>query len=122
MHVRTAIAVSLLSLQLVDSLFAQGSEEPSVDPAGIEFFESKIRPILLKYCYECHSTESKNIKGGLLLDSREASHQGGDSGPAVVPKNDADSLLMDALRYDGFEMPPKGKLPDARDRGLCKVD
>ena len=113
MHVRTAIAVSLLSLQLVDSLFAQGSEEPSVDPAGIEFFESKIRPVLLKHCYECHSTESKNIKGGLLLDSREASHQGGDSGPAVVPKNDADSLLMDALRYDGFEMPPKGKLPDA---------
>ena len=113
MHVRTAIAVSLLSILLIDSLLAQSGEQPSVDRAGIEFFESKIRPVLLKHCYECHSTESKNIKGGLLLDSREAAHQGGDSGPAVIPKNVEDSLLIDALRYDGFEMPPKGKLPDA---------
>ncbi len=113
MHVRTAIAVSLLSILLIDSLFAQSGEQPSVDRAGIEFFESKIRPVLLKHCYECHSTESKNIKGGLLLDSREAAHQGGDSGPAVIPKNVEDSLLIDALRYEGFEMPPKGKLPDA---------
>ena len=82
----------------------------------IEFFESKIRPVLAENCYKCHSSEAANkgkLKGGLLLDSRDAIRKGGDSGPAVVPGNVAESLLLKALRQEDMEMPPKGKLPDS---------
>lgn len=79
----------------------------------LEFFEAKIRPVLVQYCYECHSSDSKSIKGGLLLDTRAATRKGGDSGPAVVSMNVADSLLISALKHESLEMPPKGKLPDA---------
>ena len=83
---------------------------------GLDFFEAKIRPMLVKHCYECHSVGAaakKNLKGGLLLDSREASRKGGESGPAVVPGKPEESLLISALKQDVFEMPPKGKLPGA---------
>ena len=84
--------------------------------AQAEFFEKKIRPVLVTYCYECHSStaaQKSKLKGGLLGDSKQAIRRGGDSGPAVVPGNTDDSLLISALNYDGLEMPPKGKLSDA---------
>ena len=80
-------------------------------PARVEFFESKIRPVLVKHCYKCHSKDAKNIKGGLLLDTRAGIRAGGDSGEAVIPKNVDDSLLISSLKYEDYEMPPKGKLP-----------
>lgn len=83
-----------------------------LSPAGAEFFEQKIRPVLVKHCYECHSAKSKNVKGGLLLDSRAAVLAGGESGLIVVPRKIEDSPILDALRYESFEMPPAGKLPD----------
>ena len=52
---------------------------------GIEFFETRIRPTLVKYCYKCHSSSTTEPKGGLRLDSREGIRKGGDSGAAVVP-------------------------------------
>lgn len=76
----------------------------------IQFFESKIRPVLVKHCYECHSSDSKILKGGLALDSREATLLGGDSGPAIVPGKLEESLVWSALQYEDFEMPPAGKL------------
>ena len=81
------------------------------DPAGIEFFENKIRPVLVESCYKCHSEKSEKVKGGLLLDSREAILKGGDNGPAVVPGDTEKSLLIKAVRYtdDDLQMPPKGK-------------
>ena len=83
------------------------------EAAGIEFFEGKIRPVLVEHCYRCHATESEAIKGGLRLDDREAIRAGGDSGPAVVPGSVDESVLLEAIRYDGlYEMPPAGKLPD----------
>jgi hypothetical protein len=82
------------------------------DPAGLEFFEKKVRPVLVRNCYECHSTASVKLKGGLLLDSREAIRRGGESGPAVVPGNVEDSLLIAAVRHESLEMPPAGKLSD----------
>jgi hypothetical protein len=80
---------------------------------GVRFFESKIRPVLVMHCYECHSTESGKARGGLKVDSREALQSGGDSGPAVVAKSLEESKLYQALLYhdDGWQMPPKGKLP-----------
>ncbi len=80
------------------------------DRAGLEFFESRIRPVLVQHCYECHSAESKTPQGGLRVDSRDALRKGGDSGPAVTPNAIDDSLLISALEYDGLEMPPKGRL------------
>lgn len=77
------------------------------------FFESKIRPALVKYCFECHAADSKEIGGKLLLDSREGLLKGGETGPAVVARQPDKSLIIQALRYDGLEMPPKEKLPDA---------
>ncbi|MCG8583464.1 MAG: PSD1 and planctomycete cytochrome C domain-containing protein [Pirellulales bacterium] len=83
--------------------------------AGVRFFENKIRPVLVRHCYKCHSADADEIEGGLLLDSREATHEGGDRGAAVVPRNLDDSLLIEAIRYEDedFQMPPKAKLPDS---------
>ena len=78
------------------------------------FFEEKIRPALVKYCYECHSEESGKSKGGLRVDSHHALKAGGESGPAIVPGKPGGSLFMTAIHYTDpdYEMPPKGKLPD----------
>ena len=79
----------------------------------VEFFETRIRPVLVKHCYECHSSGSAEVKGGLLLDFRQGVRNGGETAPAVIPGKPEDSLLLEALRYESFEMPPKQKLPDA---------
>ncbi len=84
--------------------------EAEPDPEQLNFFESRIRPVLAQKCYQCHSSKAKNVKGNLLLDTRTGTRQGGDSGPAVVPGKPEESLLLDALKYDGLEMPPKEKL------------
>ncbi len=83
-----------------------------LDPKGVEFFEKKIRPVLAKNCYACHSAAAKEVKAGFVLDTRAGLLKGGQSGPAIVPGDDKDSLLMEAIRYEGLEMPPTGKLPD----------
>ncbi|MBX3411292.1 MAG: DUF1553 domain-containing protein [Pirellulales bacterium] len=92
--------------------FASPARADDPQAAGIELFEKRIRPVLVRQCYECHSTDSKTIRAGLLVDSREGLRGGGDSGPAVVPGKPDESLLLEALRYEGFEMPPSGKLAD----------
>jgi hypothetical protein len=81
------------------------------DPAGLEFFESKIRPILVDNCYPCHSQQSAKVKGGLLLDTRDGVLKGGDTGPAIKPGDPEQSLLIKAVRYtdDDLRMPPKNK-------------
>jgi cytochrome c553 len=88
---------------------------PPAEEAGVAFFEKKVRPVLVKHCYACHSAEARKHKGGLLLDSREGLRTGGDTGPAVVPGRPGESLLLKAVRHtdDALKMPPKEKLPDA---------
>src|SRR5437764_3789550 len=63
-----------------------------------EFFENRIRPVLVDRCYECHSANARKIKGGLRLDSREGWMTGGESGPAIVPRDPDHSLLTKAIR------------------------
>ena len=80
---------------------------------GIDFFEQKIRPVLVDRCYSCHSANAaakKNLKGGLLLDTRETLRMGGESGPAIIPGKPRESLLIAAIRHESLEMPPKEKL------------
>jgi len=81
------------------------------DPDGIEFFEKRIRPVLADHCYKCHSAESEKVKGGLLLDTRDALLKGGDTGPAITPGDPEKSLLIKAVRYTDkdLQMPPKDK-------------
>jgi cytochrome c553 len=84
--------------------------------AGPQFFESRIRPLLVDRCYACHSAQAKKLKAGLRLDTREAILEGGESGPAVVPGEPGKSRLIDAVRYANvdLQMPPKEKLADAQ--------
>src|SRR6056297_1375845 len=77
------------------------------------FFENKIRPVLVEHCYECHSSTSGELEGGLAVDTRSGLRRGGQSGPAVSPDAPGHSLLLDAIRYDGIEMPPEAPLPEA---------
>jgi hypothetical protein len=86
----------------------------TADEDGLRFFESKIRPVLVEKCYECHAADADKIKGGLLLDTREGMLQGGESGPSVVPGDVAGSLLVEAIEWHAkdMQMPPKTKLPD----------
>jgi hypothetical protein len=77
----------------------------------VEFFEKRIRPVLVEHCYKCHSAGAEKLQGKLFLDSREAARKGGETGAAIVPGDAEASLLLKAIRYEDFEMPPSGKLP-----------
>ncbi|HRP03539.1 MAG TPA: DUF1549 domain-containing protein, partial [Opitutaceae bacterium] len=97
------------------------SPTPTISAADSAFFEARIRPILSDKCFKCHSHSSDKIRGGLLLDSRAAVLEGGNSGPVIVAGKPDDSLLIQAIRYTGededLRMPPKsqgGKLTDAQ--------
>ena len=69
-------------------------------PASDDFFERKIRPVLVEKCYSCHNSQLKSAFGGLRLDTASGLARGGDSGPAIVPGMPDESLLYRALRYD----------------------
>src|SRR5205085_6112386 len=87
--------------------------------AAADFFEKQVRPILVHRCQKCHS--GADPKGSLSLESRAGVLTGGDSGPAIVPGNIGDSLLVDAINYgETFQMPPKSKLPDTEIAALTK--
>ena len=98
-----------------DSMMAGESmmaEEPLFSRKDLDFFESKIRPLLLGRCVNCHSNDGSRINAGLRVDTRMQLLIGGDSGPAIIPGDPDASLLIQAVRYDdpGLEMPPRGRL------------
>ncbi|MCR9200292.1 MAG: PSD1 and planctomycete cytochrome C domain-containing protein [Planctomycetaceae bacterium] len=98
------LVLGIAHIQCVSSCLA--------DDDGIEFFENNIRPILVDHCYECHSSETDEPAGGLLLDTRDGIREGGETGPAVVPEDVDESLLISAIEYSDLEMPPDEKLDD----------
>ena len=81
------------------------------DAAAVEFFQKKVQPLLQARCFECHSKDSKRLEGGLRLDARPLVLKGGDSGPSAEPGSPDESLILSAVNYESFEMPPKGRLP-----------
>lgn len=83
-------------------------------PEQLDFFESKIRPVLVERCAACHSAGAPSVQGGLRVDSRQALLEGGASGPAILPGNPDRSRLIQALTYadEALQMPPGGKLSD----------
>ncbi len=74
----------------------------------VEFFESKVRPVLVEHCYKCHSTQAGKSKADLLLDTRDALRKGGSTGAAIVPGDPEKSLLIEAIRHTNadLQMPP----------------
>lgn len=110
-----AIAAGSMAAAIARPAIGQETDTlPSEEDRGkLDFFESRIRPVLIEHCYECHGPDAVIAQGNLRLDARDFWLQGGDSGPAVAPGDPQASLLLQAIRYDGLEMPPKGKLSDA---------
>ena len=89
---------------------AGGQVAAAADREGVRFFESRIRPVLIEHCYECHSAESDEVGGGLFVDSRDGLLRGGESGPAIVAGRPESSLLLTAIRHGEpkLAMPPEG--------------
>ncbi len=96
-----------LGLFLLASISAHAASAP-LPPDQIEFFETKIRPILAESCYKCHSVAEGKSKGSLTLDTRDALLKGGATGPALVAGDPEKSLLIQAVRYtdEDLQMPP----------------
>jgi hypothetical protein len=93
-----------------------GGFAPSVwaqDPK-VDFFESKIRPVLVEKCYECHSGAASDLGGNLRLDAPGLMKKGGTLGPSIQAGAADQSLILKAIAYTdaGLQMPPDGKLPD----------
>jgi len=78
----------------------------------MDFFENKIRPVLVQRCYECHSVKAKRLKGSLLLDTYDGLMRGGESGQEIIPGDPDSSRLIRAIRYvdKDLQMPPKNRL------------
>ncbi len=84
-------------------------------PDQSEFFEAKVRPILAEHCYDCHSNQAKKLKGKLFLDSKWGWATGGVGGPAIIPGDLVESMVIDAVRHTEElvdAMPPKYKIED----------
>jgi hypothetical protein len=111
---RLSFALSL-AMGLAVAGAGRGAEDTAAGKEGLDFFEKKIRPVLVERCYECHSSGAKKLEGSLRLDTRETARKGGDLGPAIVPGEPDKSLLIQAIRYtdENLQMPPKekGRLP-----------
>jgi hypothetical protein len=110
------MAWCLASMAGLPCVAADPSAAPPTGP-GLDFFERKIRPVLVKACYDCHSVGAETSEGNLLLDTRAGIRKGGSRGPSVVPGQPEKSTLLAAIRQDDheFAMPPDGaeKLPAA---------
>jgi len=105
---------ALLTFWILLTLVLSGARLPAgeLSPEDVAFFENRIRPALVKHCYSCHSADAEEIGGGLRLDTHAGVRSGGESGPALIPGDPDKSLIIQALRYDGTEMPPEEPLPE----------
>ena len=108
-----ALFLILVPMALTGSSVHAQDDPGADDSKQIEFFESKVRPLLVNRCFECHSGTSQKLSAGLRLDSRVGITKGGDSGPAMIPGSPDKSLLIQAVRYEKNEMPPNQKLSSA---------
>ena len=111
-QIMTGRTLALLVLLVTGAAAPAQSQELSLE--DLEHFESKIRPVLVERCYQCHGADPARIRAGLALVDAEGLRAGGDSGAVIVPGAPDDSLLVEVLRYEGpIQMPPDGRLPAA---------
>ncbi|MEZ6032226.1 MAG: PSD1 and planctomycete cytochrome C domain-containing protein [Planctomycetaceae bacterium] len=95
----------------VAAVVDEQSRTEGEEASKVVFFREKVLPLLESRCFECHGPNSK-AKGDLKLSSRASILTGGESGAAIVPGKPDESLLIQAVRYEGFEMPPRSRMPD----------
>lgn len=114
-----AVVLSCPALLLLWPVEAQDKAADRDAAAGAEvtqeqadFFRNSVLPLLEARCIECHGDEPE-VEAELRLTSRKAMLTGGESGPVMVPGDPDQSLLIQAVRYEGFQMPPRSKMPDA---------
>jgi hypothetical protein len=104
-----AVVFCLLSSAVTSRAADDDGASPREDAAAVAFFETKIRPVLVQHCYQCHSESAGMSEGSLLVDSRDGLRSGGDRGAAVVPGKPDASLLLQAIKHadSDLRMPPK---------------
>ena len=114
-----AMVAGCAAVMLAAAVSAADPATPvAADPAaGIAFFESKIRPLLVDNCYGCHAADTEQ-KGSLLLDTKAGLLKGGDTGPAIVPGKPDQSLLVQAVKHHSgqIQAPHRGQRPPPADR------
>ena len=112
------------SFNILAILFAGSSAlaQTTASPAQLDFFEKRVRPVLVQNCHSCHSEQAATVFANLRLDSREGVERGGHSGPVVVPGDPDSSKLIRAIRYESglVGMPPTGKLADRQIEALAE--
>ncbi len=111
-------AAALLAAAPLRGTAQAGARDEAV---RVEFFEKKVRPVLARNCYNCHSADNKAM-GGLRVDDRNGLVGGGNRGPAVVPGRPGESLLLQAVRrtHAKLKMPPDSRLTDAEIADLAR--
>ena len=115
-----SLAVGILGVILLAPLHSSAKE--SLPAEQVEFFEDKIRPLLVEHCYECHDSQNGKMKGGLALNHPGGILAGGDTGPSLVAGDPEKSLIVEAVRYKNrdLQMPPKTPLPESAVKDLEK--
>jgi hypothetical protein len=106
--------IAIFAALVVTALGTEGRAAISSSPRG-DFFEKKIRPVLMDSCYKCHSPAAGKVKGGLNLTSREGLVKGGENGAAIAPGHPEKSKLVEAIHWTNkdLQMPPKSQLPES---------
>ncbi len=107
-HVNPHSFSFLVLFLVLSSVSARSSHAAPLAPEHVEFFESKIRPILVDSCYPCHNAAEGKTKGSLALDTRDGLLKGGATGPGLIAGDPDKSLLIQAVRYtdEDLQMPP----------------
>ena len=110
---RSTLLAAMTGLLLATAARGESPADSGTDADGLNFFEKKIRPVLVEHCFKCHASEAKALEGSLSVESREGLRKGGDQGPAIVPGDLDQSLLIRAIRYTDtdLQMPPDKALP-----------
>ncbi len=107
-------SISLLVCAIACLAAAPSVQAEAFTPEALQFFEAKVRPVLVEHCYSCHSGDAKKLRANLFVDSRNGLIKGGDSGAIIVPGDPEKSLLIESINYKNvdLQMPPKNKLSD----------
>jgi len=114
MPIHQTIAKGVPKFLFVFALIGGSSKANADEAAGLAYFETHVRPLFVEHCYQCHSADAEKLKANLYLDSRAGWQTGGDSGPAIIPGDPDQSLLIQAVSHThgDLKMPPKTRLSE----------
>ncbi len=107
------ILLIFTTFMLLPLALCSGLEDERISKADRDFFEQRIRPVLVQHCYACHSESATELGGKLKLDSSAGWQRGGESGPALIAGKPNQSLIITAMQHADLEMPPDRPLPES---------